>query len=693
MRFVKAIIISILLITTPATLAYPHGKTQTHRANLRLKWCFREAERYHLVTYDDVLELLNEIESGVAEKKYRKKDLKRIDHFLAYLVDQGKLPNSNLALNIDIQDLLSSEMNFGSEACFIGLPLLFSDFWACKTKNFIKKYKKEIIIGAIVVITATVIVIGVIMAPPVGAAVLASAGAAASSGATLSKREPSTHENAIDPQFTSAIDTQVLAFKENLNRQEFFEQKGLSIEETGRVLGTVFAHEAIQSYEKQFSTYSQYADGVQKQNFSIADFDARHRIADQNFSSNYSSLFHDTSKEINFNAASYHLMGEKALSLGNYPQAIQDFGKAIEFEPASSHIYLERGTAYFQVGDYDRSLEDFHQYASSQDPKTYPHSISEFSLGFAKGLPRGVYESGEGILLFLADLVKDPIHTAGQMLEALTMLSKLTRSDEWGVIAEALAPEIHQLVTEWDTIPSSKRGELAGYALGKYGADIVMPGALVKVASKSAKSARELAAVCKNLKRAEETLILETAAGLGSGAKVAEIVEAGQTTIHLGEELGFNTRAMAKLKQEGKLESILNNTLEQLTPEVEASIAIHKKAQDALKIYKKIAMPEEKARELIHAVGISTFPRPRGIPENYIVRITNKGTGMEYIHPTNTHRSVRVMPGKPYSPLIHQQKPYVVQMKDGKAFDKHGNLIPHDSPEAHIPVNEFIYRR
>jgi len=31
-------------------------------------------------------------------------------------------------------------------------------------------------------------------------------------------------------------------------------------------------------------------------------------------------------------------------------------------------------------------------------------------------------------------------------------------------------------------------------------------------------------------------------------------------------------------------------------------------------------------------------------------------------------------------------------MKDGKAFDKYGNLIPHESPEAHIPVNEFIYR-
>ncbi|MDE3046686.1 MAG: hypothetical protein KGJ02_08635 [Verrucomicrobiota bacterium] len=65
---------------------------------------------------------------------------------------------------------------------------------------------------------------------------------------------------------------------------------------------------------------------------------------------------------------------------------------------------------------------------------------------------------------------------------------------------------------------------------------------------------------------------------------------------------------------------------------------------------------------------------------------------MEYVHPTNTHLSVRVMPGKPHSPHPHQQKPYVIQMKSGQAVDKHGNLVPKESPEAHIPLDEFIYR-
>jgi hypothetical protein len=64
---------------------------------------------------------------------------------------------------------------------------------------------------------------------------------------------------------------------------------------------------------------------------------------------------------------------------------------------------------------------------------------------------------------------------------------------------------------------------------------------------------------------------------------------------------------------------------------------------------------------------------------------------MEYVHPNNKHLSVRVMPGKPHSPHPHQQTPYVIQMKDGKAIDKCGNFVSHESPEAHIPIQEFIY--
>ena len=66
---------------------------------------------------------------------------------------------------------------------------------------------------------------------------------------------------------------------------------------------------------------------------------------------------------------------------------------------------------------------------------------------------------------------------------------------------------------------------------------------------------------------------------------------------------------------------------------------------------------------------------------------------MKYVHPTNTHTYIRVMPGKPHSPFPHQQKPYVTHQKHGDSLDKFGKIIKEGgrAPEAHIPIEEFIF--
>ena len=65
---------------------------------------------------------------------------------------------------------------------------------------------------------------------------------------------------------------------------------------------------------------------------------------------------------------------------------------------------------------------------------------------------------------------------------------------------------------------------------------------------------------------------------------------------------------------------------------------------------------------------------------------------MEYVHLQNEETYVRVMPGKAHSQNLAQRKPYVIQMKDGKTFDKFGNTVPKKSPEVHVPLEEFHYR-
>jgi hypothetical protein len=162
----------------------------------------------------------------------------------------------------------------------------------------------------------------------------------------------------------------------------------------------------------------------------------------------------------------------------------------------------------------------------------------------------------------------------------------------------------------------------------------------------------------------------------------------------VGEELGLTTKEMAALKQSGELEQVIGKGRDFFAgkPKMQASYDLFKKAQETLESYVKKPMPEREARNLIHQNGISTFPKPVGIPDNYLVGITEKGAGMIYMHPKHGHTNIRVMPGKPHSPLPHQQTPYVKQMKNGKFLDKFGNVVHKDAPEAHIPVKEFKYR-
>jgi RHS repeat-associated protein len=85
--------------------------------------------------------------------------------------------------------------------------------------------------------------------------------------------------------------------------------------------------------------------------------------------------------------------------------------------------------------------------------------------------------------------------------------------------------------------------------------------------------------------------------------------------------------------------------------------------------------------------------RPFGIPEDYIQSPAKKGSGVQYTDPNNNHNYVRVMSGNPNSSNPAQQNPYVKDMRSGRALDSNGNVVHQDSPEAHIPVNNYRYRR
>ena len=193
----------------------------------------------------------------------------------------------------------------------------------------------------------------------------------------------------------------------------------------------------------------------------------------------------------------------------------------------------------------------------------------------------------------------------------------------------------------------------------------------------------------------EKLLVLEAMAEGGStGVNIGEVIASANRAITAGEELGFTAKEVAGLKQSGELERIIAKGRDFFTgnPELQASYDLFKNAKDTLKPYVKKPMPETNIRQLIHQSGIPTFERPAGIPANYLVRISEKGAGIEYVHPTLEKTSIRVMPGMPHSPNPSQQIPYVVHLIENKAVDKYGNFVNPKSPKAHVPLDEFIYQ-
>lgn len=586
-----------ILATTPTLLAYPqHNVPQVSFQEVNQKpkqslptpqtvswlgdwWWGSEAQEEQWVrpnTYDEIIQMLEDLESGELERRYSPMQLEKVNDYIATLAKEGILPNEfeeECELEEDTYDLM-----YGEDSAFqltrylensheyMIIPAVLNgysgyDIIQCgkiskawkKTKKFCKKHKKAIIIGAVVVVAVAAVTVAVVVASSAAAA--AGAAGAASSGSSGSSRYESSRSSSSAPSgsqpslneapiFKTAMNEQISSFKENLAHENFFQTntagQGLSLEETGRAIGPLFAHDSFNQFNNHLSNYPQFSQEVHsiasQYNFSMPPGASDnpvgfgHNEIDNRFASNSGPMFSDPAKEVNFNALSYQVRGEKAMDFGYYNQALSDLGKSIDMNPMNSAPYLDRSEANFRLGNYDKCVEDFHVYTEkiAQELKKYPMNIPDFTFGFVKGVPKGILESGNNILLLCSDVVLSPIQTGEQMWVSLKMLSDLACSNEWGIFAEVLAPEVHHLVTQWDTIPCDIRGELAGHAFGKYGADIIIPGALAKAAARGMRGAQELGAISNSLKTAKRTFLMESVAGMENGAKIAEVVQLEQ---------------------------------------------------------------------------------------------------------------------------------------------------------------------
>lgn len=272
MQYIRQFICLVLLITTPAGFIYPQDYSIEfyHREIPQRK----PLKDLSLLTYDKILELLDEIEFGGLEERCSFEELENINRFLATLAIEGA-QDSDTALEDDVVDLVSAgniyqNARLFDDQAYVIYPLVFygdsniilcKSFWK-KTKDFVKNHKKEIIIGAVIVVAVVAVVTVAVVATSAAAASTAAA-AAGTVAASENNQEPykqhqlesKTEEedaNARDALAPMSVE-QVSLLKQELH--EHFEPiKELATEEydpsfceKAREFGSHLTHEALDS--------------------------------------------------------------------------------------------------------------------------------------------------------------------------------------------------------------------------------------------------------------------------------------------------------------------------------------------------------------------------------------------------------------------------------------------------------------
>lgn len=252
MRFFNLLVHAVLLFTTPTLLLYPHTEFQ-----------FEETchENTPFFSYDEVLNLIDDLESGKLEKNCSFEELEKTTHLLANLARKGIISNEleeSLILEEDIQELLDEEY-YSSTPMFVygGKVLLCGHrHWFEKqlkqAKKFLKKHKKAILIGAAVVV-ATAVAVCAVVAASTAAAVGAAAAACDDEEDTSAKTKDevvplgviTTNET---PILFVTIEEHVSTLKELAIEDQFLENGNdddLSLSEKARQLGAALAHDVL----------------------------------------------------------------------------------------------------------------------------------------------------------------------------------------------------------------------------------------------------------------------------------------------------------------------------------------------------------------------------------------------------------------------------------------------------------------
>lgn len=207
---------------------------------------------------------------------------------------------------------------------------------------------------------------------------------------------------------------------------------------------------------------------------------------------------------------------QACLEAGQYEKAIEALSDVIKRDPNNKEAYFHRAAAYFETGHFDRSLRD---YLSSDKGKglleNTPKPPSDFTQALVSSIRRGAAEAtvefvpslcssayGLGETLWAVhpinrECVENIKQFAGVCYEMGECVAETCKNIDSNTFGECV-DQVKILYERFDNLSDSEKGELIGFAIGKYGVDLFAGGTVVKSV-----------AVCRKLRTANRLCTLE----------------------------------------------------------------------------------------------------------------------------------------------------------------------------------------
>ena len=188
----------------------------------------------------------------------------------------------------------------------------------------------------------------------------------------------------------------------------------------------------------------------------------------------------------------YFYKGMLESEIGAYAAAVESLSKVIKENSENREAYFERAVAYYELGEFDLSLEDY--LASGIRPSPIREGsldMISFSLGMTTGILKGGAQAGiefipsllsslQGIGHGLWVFAQDPVQVSVELVQSAQACISFVKNNTAQETLEKIVPELRELFEQWDQLGDVEKGEIAGHIIGKYGVDIFASAGIVK---------------------------------------------------------------------------------------------------------------------------------------------------------------------------------------------------------------------